>query len=62
MKTKTIKWGDKTWEFYKPQYDRKKQLGLGIFIVATGLIPGPNFIGAVATKILLKVNPLFLFK
>ena len=48
-------------QLYKPKVNRKRQFGLMGMIVAFGFLPGPNFIGAAITKMILKVNPLFMY-
>ena len=62
MKTEKYTWGNRSWEFYRPKLNRKRQFGILGIILATGLLPGPNFVGALITKVILKLNPLFLYK
>jgi len=52
------KWGDRTWEFYKPKVNRKKQGLLFTGLLLTGLIPGPNFLGIFLMKF---INPGWMY-
>lgn len=62
MKTKTYKWGLETYTFYKPRANKWKQVPLISFIIATGFLPGPNFIGLPVLKLIQKLNPFWVYK
>jgi len=56
------KWGDRSWEFYKPKVNRKRQIILVLSFLPFFFTIGTNWIYFVGLKLLLKLNPLFLYK
>ena len=61
MKTKKYNWGDREFETYSPKVNRKRQ-GLLISVIGlTTLLPGPNVLGLGITKLISKVNPLYVY-
>lgn len=62
MKTNKIKWGDRTWEFYQPKMNRKRQSVLLSLCFADIILPMTFGVGIAVTKLITKLNPLFLYK
>ena len=62
MNTNKIQWGNRTWEFYKPKINRKRQGVIFGLILGDIILPMTFGIGIAATKLITKLNPLFLYK
>lgn len=62
MKTKKYTWGNRTWEFYNPKVNRKRQAFLGGLVLADIILPMTFGIGIIATKLIIKFKPLFLYQ
>ena len=55
-------WGNRTYEFYKPKVNRKRQLGLFGLIAADVILPMTFGLGFAGAKLIMKLNPLYLYK
>ena len=62
MKTTKYKWGETTFEFYKPKVNRKRQFLLGSLILGDIILPMTFGLGIFLSKLITKFNPLFLYK
>lgn len=56
-----VKWGNRTWETYKPKVNRKRQAVLGSLVLGDIILPMTFGAGIILTKLILKARPLFLY-
>lgn len=56
------KWGNYYGETYNPKINRKRQLSLLSIMAADIILPMTFGIGFGITKLILKLNPLYLYK
>ena len=61
MKTRKYKWGNRSYEFYTPKVNRKRQAILGGLVLGDIILPMTFGAGIIITKLILKVKPLFLY-
>jgi len=62
MQKMKYRWGNFVGETYKPKVNRTRQAFLGSLVLGDIILPMTFGIGIIATKFILKLNPLFLYK
>jgi hypothetical protein len=62
MKTKSYQWGNRRWEIYKPKVNQKRRSILGSLILADIVLPMTFGVGIMISKLILKINPMYLYR